>query len=119
MWIYIKILSPAEQNYQIYNKELLRVIRGLKTWKHLLQGSSHRTKIMTDHMNLLHYNQPQNLNQRQAQWQLCLSQCNYTIQHDKRSRMQIPDALSQRSNYMEGTDRGNKDVVLIPDNLII
>ena len=28
--------SPAERNYDIYNRELLTVIRGLKTWKHYL-----------------------------------------------------------------------------------
>ena len=28
--------SPAERNYDIYDRELLAVIRGLKTWKHYL-----------------------------------------------------------------------------------
>lgn len=28
--------SPAKRNYDIYDRELLAVIRGLKTWKHYL-----------------------------------------------------------------------------------
>ena len=31
--------SPTERNYDIYDRELLAVIQGIKMWKHYLQGS--------------------------------------------------------------------------------
>ncbi|QRW18204.1 Transposon Tf2-12 polyprotein [Rhizoctonia solani] len=34
-----KSLSPAEKNYDIFDKELLAVIRAFKEWRHLLEGS--------------------------------------------------------------------------------
>ena len=35
------VLSPAERNYAIYNKELLSVIHGLEEWRHILEGTKH------------------------------------------------------------------------------
>ena len=58
--------SPAERNYDIYDRELLAVIRGLKTWKHYLWGSPFPVKVFTDHKNLLYFKEPQKLNHRQA-----------------------------------------------------
>jgi len=34
-------LTPTKQNYQIYDRELLAVVRALKEWRHLLHGSPH------------------------------------------------------------------------------
>lgn len=34
-------LSPAEQNYQFYDHELLAIIHGLKTWEHHFLGGAH------------------------------------------------------------------------------
>ena len=34
-------LSLAEQNYQIYNKELLAIIQAFEAWRHYLKGSLH------------------------------------------------------------------------------
>ena len=47
-----KTLSPAEQNYIIYDKELLAIIRALEEWQHYIQGSTHTTVVLSDHKNL-------------------------------------------------------------------
>ena len=54
--------SLAEINYDIYNQELLAVIRGLKTWKHYLRGSPFPVKVFTNHKNLLYFKEPRKLN---------------------------------------------------------
>ena len=54
--------SDPERNYQIYDRELLGIIRGLEAWKHLLLGNGFNTLIMTDHDNLSYYREPQRLN---------------------------------------------------------
>ena len=47
-----KLLSPAERNYEIHNKEILAVIRCLEDWRHYLEGTKKEFKIWTDHKNL-------------------------------------------------------------------
>ena len=50
-----KALTPAEQNYKIYNKELLAIIEALKTWQHYLLDAKERFEIWTDHENLKYF----------------------------------------------------------------
>lgn len=59
-------LNPAEQNYQVYERELLAIIRALREWQHYVQGSSSLTVIRTDHANLTYCRSPQRLTQRQT-----------------------------------------------------
>jgi hypothetical protein len=40
--------SPAEINYEIYNKELLTIICAFKEWRPLLEGSPHNIKVTLD-----------------------------------------------------------------------
>ena len=68
-----KSLSEAEQNYNIYDKELLAIIRALETWRHYLKGSPHTVEIHTDHKNLEYFKSAQKLSQRQARWALFLT----------------------------------------------
>ena len=42
------IFSPAERNYNIYDKELLTVIQALKEWRHYLTGTEHPVTVITD-----------------------------------------------------------------------
>ena len=37
--------SPAEQNYDIYDRELLAVIQALKEWHHYLMGTEHPVTV--------------------------------------------------------------------------
>ncbi|SCV72360.1 BQ2448_3901 [Microbotryum intermedium] len=40
---------PAEQNYEIHDKELLAIVKCIKIWWHYLEGCQHLFKIYTDH----------------------------------------------------------------------
>ena len=40
-----KSLNKTEKNYEIHNKEMLTVIRGLKNWKHLLESAKFKFKV--------------------------------------------------------------------------
>ena len=53
--------TKTEQNYPIYNRELLAVMRGLRTWRHLTRNSVHPVLVITDHANLQYYREPQKL----------------------------------------------------------
>ena len=40
-----KSLNEAERNYKIHNREILAIIRCLKEWRHLLEGTQNRFEI--------------------------------------------------------------------------
>ena len=40
-----KSLNKTERNYEIHNKEMLAVIRGLENWRHLLKGAKYKFKV--------------------------------------------------------------------------
>src|SRR5258705_7661882 len=46
-----KQMTPAERNYNIYDKELLAIVWALDAWHHYLEGSSHPIDIWSDHKN--------------------------------------------------------------------
>jgi hypothetical protein len=57
-----KTLTKAERNYEIYNKELLAIIKALRTWQQYLLNAKKQFKICTDHENLKYFREPQKLN---------------------------------------------------------
>jgi RNase H-like domain found in reverse transcriptase len=44
---------PAEQNYEIYDKEMLAIVEGLEKHRHYFEGLGQKTTIYSDHLNLL------------------------------------------------------------------
>ena len=61
-----KSLNEMERNYEIHDKEMLAIIRGLEAWRHLLEGAQFKFEIRTDHKNLKCFMKAQKLNRRQA-----------------------------------------------------
>ena len=47
--------SPAEQNYDTHNKELLAIFAAFQQWHHYLEGSPDPIDIFTDHKNLEYF----------------------------------------------------------------
>ena len=62
-----KSLNKTERNYEIHDKEMLAIIRGLENWRHLLEGIHFKFEIWMDHKNLEYFMKMQKLNCRQAQ----------------------------------------------------
>jgi hypothetical protein len=76
---YLKSLMLAEKDYDIFNKEMLAVIRAFKEWQHLLEGTGKPIQILTDHKNLEHFATKKGLNCRQIQWANFLADYNFII----------------------------------------
>ena len=105
-----------ERNYQIYDRELLAIIRALEAWRHFLQGSPHSVEVISDHKNLTYFRSAQKLNRRQARWHLFLTEFNITIKHQAGKTLTQADALSRRPGHDEG-ENDNKDVIVLEDKL--
>lgn len=91
--------SPAECNYEIYDKEMLAIIRCLEAWDAELRSVDH-FEIRTDHKNLEYFTTVQKLTERQMRWSLALSKYNFTISYIKGKDNERADALSRREQDM-------------------
>jgi hypothetical protein len=57
-----KAFNEAEQNYEIYNKEMLAIMKTLEEWRQFLIRAEEEFEVCTDHLNLIYFQQPQKLN---------------------------------------------------------
>ena len=111
--------SPAERNYDIYDRELLAIIHALKTWRHYLHGSPFPVQIFTNHKNLTFFRSPQRLNCCQAPWLLDLVDFDLQLTHVPDSHLAGPDALSCRPNLLPPSNTNNEGVTLLPPSLFV
>jgi hypothetical protein len=65
---YSLTFTPTEQNYDVYERELLAVVKALKNWRPHLAATEQPITILMDHMNLLYWKNPKNVNWRVARW---------------------------------------------------
>ena len=114
-----KSFSEPERNYEIYDRELLGIVRALEEWRHYLEGSGHPVTVFTDHKNLSYFREPHKLNRRQARWALFLSQFDLQLVHVPGRQMVQSDALSRRADLCPAKDHDNEDRTLLPDNLFV
>ncbi|EUC55562.1 Transposon Tf2-1 polyprotein [Rhizoctonia solani AG-3 Rhs1AP] len=115
-----KTLAPAERNYDIYDKELLAVIRALKEWRHLLEGTEIPVTILTDHKNLEYWGTKRDLSRRQMRWMGFLADYNYRIVYRPGVQNKKADILSRREEHREATAKeGGETPVLIRPELFI
>ncbi|CAD0055203.1 unnamed protein product [Aureobasidium pullulans] len=100
---YSRKMTPAEQNYDIHDKELLAIVAALQHWRVYAEGAPSLT-ILTDHKNLLTFTTTKVLNRRQVRWSELLGQYKFKIQYTPGKDNGRADALSRRIDYMEGKE---------------
>src|SRR5690606_26027912 len=118
---YSKKHSPAECNYEIYDKELLAIVRCFEEWRAELESTPFPIQVLTDHKNLEYFMTTKLLNRRQARWSEFLSRFDFKITYRPGKAGGKPDALTRRSGDLprEGDERLalQHQVVLKPKNL--
>jgi Reverse transcriptase (RNA-dependent DNA polymerase)/RNase H-like domain found in reverse transcriptase len=92
---YSRRMTPAECNYEIYDKEMLAVIACLDEWREWLRPMTSFV-VRTDHKNLEYYKRPQKLSERQIRWMQELSQFKYKLEYKPGRLNVVADALSRR-----------------------
>jgi hypothetical protein len=115
---YSATLNEAEHSYDIYNLELLAIVKALHHWRPLLAGSPHDIRVFSDHMNLQYWCDPQKISRRVVCKFLELQEFPIKIHHVKGKHNKRADALSRRPDYDQGDD-DNTDVTVLPDHLFV
>lgn len=89
--------NPAECNYEIYDKELLAIVRCFEGWRSELQGAHFPIHVLTDHRNLEYFMTTKQLTRRQVRWSEFLAQFDFIIRYRPGPQGTKPDALTRRS----------------------
>ena len=98
---------PTEYNYEIYDKELMAIIRCFEGWLTELESSPHPIRVLSDHKNLEYFMSTKLLIRRQARWSEFLSRFNFRIIYRPGKASGKPDALTRWSGDLseEGDER--------------
>ena len=92
---YSATFTPTERNYDIYERELLAVLKALKHWRPHLAATEIPVTVLTDHANLTFWKNPQNVNRRVARWFAFLQDYNLVIKHVPGKLHAAADMLSR------------------------
>ncbi len=113
---YSRKLTPAEQNYDVGNRELLAMKAALEEWHHWLEGAKHPFTVLTDHRNLEYLKSAKRLNHRQARWALFFTRFDFRITYRPGSQNTKADALSRL--YESSTSKPSQELIL-PSSIIL
>ena len=109
-------MSEAERNYDIYDREMLAIVRALEDWRHYLEGLPEPFEIITDHRNLEFWQTSQNLSRRQARWALWLSCFDFRLMHKPGKTNTWADPLSHIPSLQVTDEEDNQgQIVLKPE----
>jgi hypothetical protein len=114
--------SLQEINYEIYDKELLAIIRAFEEWRPELEGATHDITVLCDHRNLQYFMTTKDLSRRQVRWSEFLSRFRFEITYRPGKLMGKPDALTRRSQDLPNGEEDErrqfqKQVMLKRDNI--
>ena len=105
--------TPTERNYDIYERELLAIMKALAHWRPYLGWTKEPFLIQTDHANLQYWKSPRNLNRRTARWHADLQDYDFILQHIPGKTNTLPDLLSRLPTEDDGKG-DNKDIIMLP-----
>jgi hypothetical protein len=115
---YSATFTETERNYDIYERELLAIIKAITHWRPYLIWTREPFTILTDHANLLHWKSPRKLNRRTARWHGELQDYNFKLQHTPGKLHTAADALSRPAGADEGKE-DNQQMTMIPETAFI
>ena len=115
---YSSTFIPVERNYDIYERELLAVLKSLEHWRPHLAATEKPVTVLTDHANLTFWKNPRKVNRRVARWFAALQDYHLRIKHVPGKLHAAPDMLSRRPNADKG-EEDNQNLTLLPPELFI
>ena len=119
---FLKRMVPVECNYEIYDKELLAIIRCFEEWRPELEGTAMPVKVLTDHKGLEYFMTTKKLTPRQARWAEFLSEFNFVVTYQSGKKNDKADALTRKPNERPISDEDSRQEhrmrVLLPPGRI-
>ena len=93
-----KRMSSAKCNYEIYDKELLVIVKAFEKWRFECAETSIECliKILTDHQNFKYFMTFKDLNKRQTRWTEFFSKFNFLITYRSGKQNAKTNSLTRR-----------------------
>ncbi|KAG1926492.1 retrotransposable element [Pimephales promelas] len=122
MRFYSKKLFPAEQNYDIRNREKLAIELALEEWRHWLEGANHQFEVITEHRNLEYLREAKRLNPRQARWAPFFTWFDFIVSYRPETVFVSPivwdiEQISQENRLHPAPSGGPEGLVFVPPHL--
>ena len=114
---YSNTFTPTEQNYDIYEREFLGVVKALEHWRPYLIWTEQPFVIETNHENLMYWKAPRKLTGRMARWHEKLQDYNFKIIHILGKTNTPADVLSQPNG--QDIQESTKEMSLIPPEVFL
>lgn len=91
-------MNPHECNYEIYDKELLAIVKAFEEWRSELAGTDpdKPINVYSDHRALEYFMTTKALNRRQARWSEFFSEFQFKIHYRPGKQGTKPDSLTRR-----------------------
>ncbi len=115
---YSESFSATECNYDVYDRELLAIVKALRQWRTYLLGSPHLITIHTDHSNLQYWKEPRKINRRVAREFQELAEYDFILKHIPGTMNTRADALSRRS-FNEEVRKDNNNITVLPPSVFL
>ena len=90
--------NSIECNYEIYDKELMIIVRAFEKWRSKLEDFISSIEVITNHKNLKYFMSIKQLNRCQARWSEFFSCFNYRISYRSDTIEDKSNVLTRRSN---------------------
>ena len=97
-------LLDRERNYNVYEKELMAIVKALQHWRRYTEGALFPVIVRTDHKNLVYFTENRKISQRLARWAVDLTAFDFLIDYKPGHLNVAPDALSRREDLDDGDD---------------
>ena len=110
---YSATFTSTKRNYDIYEWELLAVMKSLAHWRPYLGWTKVPFIIQTDHANLQYWKSPQNLNRRTARWHADLQEYDFQLEYIP-GKTNIPSDFLSRPPLADQGKTDNHSVIVIP-----
>jgi hypothetical protein len=115
---YSATFIQTERNYDIYERELLAVIKALQHWRPHLAATEIPVIVLTDHANLTFWKNPKTVNRRVARWFAFLQDYNLQIKHVPGKLHAAADMLSRPPTADRG-ENDNTNLTLLPPHIFV
>ena len=113
---YSATFTATEWNYDIYERELLAIMKALAHWRPYLGWTKTPFIIRTNHANLQYWKSPRNLNRQTARWHADLQEYDFQLEYVPGKTNTVADALSRPANADQG-QQDNKDITVLPQQI--
>jgi RNase H-like domain found in reverse transcriptase len=115
---YLASFIAVEWNYDIYERELLAVVKAFKYWQAHLGWTKFPITVVTDHANLAYWKEPKDLSRRTARWHTLLQDYWFNIQITPGKNNIAANFLSQPPHAEQGENDNKGIMVIVPTKFV-